>query len=253
MISRPQIYRLAFALCICASAHSFSVTPMLAQIDLSKTKSANLKVHNDSDKPVKIETKMLQKVQKNDASYESVDTKELIVFPPILKIAPNTSRTVRIIVPPQNAKKAANSYYKVLMHELPDGLSTAKPAADPTSVNVQIQVTTAFHIPVYIYPKNPNFSLELEKAIVGEGQITTWIKNTGNTIARLQEQNPFVRINDQWIAASTEPSDKLNALVVGNTIKQTWNCEACLNQMVTGVKISGKTTKFANFEATKTW
>lgn len=231
----------------------FSVTPMLTQIDLSQTKSANLKVHNDSKEPVKIETKILQKIQRNDASYDSVDTKDLIVFPPVLKIPPNTSKTVRIIVPPQNSNKATQSYYKVLIHELPDGIATAKPAADPTAVNVQIQVTTAFHIPVYIYPKKPDFSLELGQASVKTGALTTWLTNTGNTIARLQEQNVQIRTNGIWVPANTEIENKLNALVVGNTIKQEWSCDACTGQEITGIKIAGKTSKFSEFNVTKTW
>ena len=232
---------------------AFSVTPMLTQIDLAQTKSANLKVHNDSDKTVKVETKILEKIQKNDASYDSVDTKDLIVFPPVLKIAPNTSKTVRIIVPPQNAKKATDSYYKVLIHELPAGVSTNKPAENPTAVNVQIEVTTAFHIPVYVYPKKPQFSLELHRASSRAGEVTTWLKNTGNTIARLQEQKVQIKSGGDWMPANTEPEDKLNALVVGHTIKQVWKCDACTGQEITGVKISGKTAKFSTFNVTKTW
>lgn len=232
---------------------AFSVSPMITHIDLGKTSSTNLVVHNDSSKEIKVETNLFEKVQNLDGSYTSMPSKDLIIFPPLMKIAPHDRQTLRVMVPPQNKEKVVKSYYKLVSTELPDGTSTNEPKKEEVGVNVQIQVKTAFHVPIYIYPKDANVRPELIKAEISNGQIITWIKNAGNNILRLKEQNAFVNINNEWVQANAVPADKLNALTYGTTIRQIWDCSACLGNIVKGVKITGKAENLEGFNTTKMW
>ena len=242
------------SLLICSHISAFSVQPQLSEILLSRSGSATINVVNGAEDTLRVEAKIFERKQDNKGNYLEGLTKDVLVFPPIMEIPANSTRSVRLMIKPDARKSAIKSYYSLKVRQLSTGTSTIAPAIKSKGANVQAQILLAFHVPIYVYPKNPKFSLSIERAALdGDSTIVTWIKNTGNTIVRMKDIRASIRVGKQWLLAMPETPARVKAIIVGNTIKLTWKCPACTNYKVSGVKVEGNAPHWGKFEIENTW
>ena len=232
-------------------AFAFTVSPMLATIDMKQPKSYTFVVHNDSDEAIRIQNLLYEKKQKYDGNYEDVPTEILSVFPPLAKINANSTRAIRIRILPKYQSEAAKHYYKLLVQELPKGESTDVDSVKK-GVSLRIQTTTAFHIPVYVYPVNIQFSIHIKEAFLDNQELVTTLENKSNSTIRLVDQFISLWVNNAWMPASNNASGRVNALVYQNTITLRWPCPNCKGVKISKIKLEGEAANFGTYSLVKT-
>ena len=82
MASRRSLTTFCFALLLfpLSPAHAFTVTPMLGEIDLSRSGSTTVRIANDGDTVLRVEAKVFERKQDGSGDYPEAPTKTLITF-----------------------------------------------------------------------------------------------------------------------------------------------------------------------------
>lgn len=252
--------RLSFAaacsillLFLASPANAFTVSPMLGEIDLSRSGSTTLRIVNDGDTVLRVEARVFERKQDDSGQYAEAPTKALMAFPPVMEIPANSNRALRLMVRPGARDQATQSYYTLHVIQLGERTSTVALQEQSKKTTVKAQIVYTFHIPIYVYPKTPIFSLKIERAKVDTDRLTTWVENDGTSIVRMKDIRAFIRIGSEWRPAHSDPPPRVKAIVVGNVIPLEWNCTACVGTVVSGVRIEGKAPHWGKFTMEKIW
>ena len=115
---------------------------------------------------------------------------------------------------------------------------------------MSIQIVTAYHVPLYIIPKKPTFSLTLANLKIDKKNITVGLKNESNMTLRLVEHEMLVMIGDNWEKA-TPVIRKTLPLLVNNTVEQNFTCSICEGKKIKAVKINGTLSYWGTFSILK--
>lgn len=125
-----------------ASAASFSVSPVRIYMQ-ARERATAVTVENEGDTEVVMQGELFLWTQKADGSDELTPTEDLILAPPALKVAPRSRQVLRLAnlkpVPP-----GEQLTYRMIVREIPD--------ATPPKEGVQIKVSLAFSLPIFITP-----------------------------------------------------------------------------------------------------
>ena len=234
-------------------AHAHTVSPTLAEIDLSRSGSTTLRIVNDGDTILRVEAKLFERKQEDNGDYTEAPTKVLIAFPPLMEIPAHSNRALRLMVSPDAREQATKSYYSLRIIQLGERAPTAPPEGEPEGGTVQARILLTFHIPVYVYPRNPVFSLKMDRAEVDSDRLVTWVENDGTSIVRMKDIRAFIRTGSQWRPAQPDPRPRVQAIVVGKVIPLAWDCPACGGTAVSGVRIEGNAPHWGNFTVEKSW
>jgi len=179
---------LAGALALPALAGLFSVTPV--RINLApRDRAAAVTITNDGDEELVMQADIYSWAQKPGGEDALALSEDLILSPPILKLAPRSRQVVRLArVKIVNSDK--QQFYRLIVREVPE----AKPAAK----DVQLQVALAFSLPVFITPPKTNRAIECGARRTGPDTIAVECENIGDTFLQLRD-----------IALATSAGDKL--------------------------------------------
>nr|MDQ6882035.1 fimbria/pilus periplasmic chaperone [Pseudomonadota bacterium] len=113
--------------------------------------------------------------QKPGGEDDLVLTEDIILSPPILKLAPKSRQIVRLArlgAPPATGQMT----YRMIVREVPE--------AKPPSADLKLQIALAFSLPVFITPPGAKRQLSCSVERVGSDAVNAVCENTGNAYAQ---------------------------------------------------------------------
>jgi len=168
----------AGAALICSSLHAsagtFSVSPVRIYMQ-SRERATAVTVINEGDTELVMQAELFEWKQKTDGTDELTPTEDLILAPPILKLAPRSQQVLRLAnlkpVPP-----GEQLTYRMIVREIPEAVQPGE--------GVQIQVALAFSLPVFITPPGAKQRLACEATRKAAGIIVASCENSGQAYAQ---------------------------------------------------------------------
>jgi fimbrial chaperone protein len=160
-----------------AWAGVFSVTPV--RIYLSpKDRATAITVQNEGDDEIVMQADIYTWKQKPGGEDDLALSEDLVLSPPILKIAGHARQVVRLamISPPKSDRQLT---YRLIVREIPE--------ARPADKNIQLQVALAFSLPVFITPANVQRSLDCGVERAAPDKVTVACANKGDAYAQPRE------------------------------------------------------------------
>lgn len=155
-------------------AGPFSISPVRIYM-APRERATAITVTNEGDETLVMQADIYDWKQKASGEDDLVLTEDMIVSPPIIKVAPKSRQVVRLaMLRPRPAAEQLS--YRLIVREIPE--------ARPASTNVQLQIALAFSMPVFITPNSVkrNVACTIERA--AENAMKTVCENTGNAFAQ---------------------------------------------------------------------
>ena len=153
----------------------FTITPV--RIFMSpKDRAVAVTVSNDSDEEVVMQADLYSWKQKADGSDDLALTEDLILTPPIIKLAPRARQVVRLarLTPPP---AGVQQTYRLIMREIPEARSGAQ---------IQLQVALAFSLPVFISPPGVKRDLQCGVERAAPDQVRAVCSNAGTAYTQIR-------------------------------------------------------------------
>lgn len=171
----PAAILLAAALAQPACAAQFTITPVRIFMT-PRDRAVAVTVTNDSDEEVVMQADLYTWKQKADGSDDLALTEDLILTPPILKLAPRARQVVRLarLGPPPAGEQLT---YRLIMREVPEAR---------TGAQLQLQVALAFSLPVFITPPGVKRELKCDLERSGADQVRALCRNGGTAYAQVR-------------------------------------------------------------------
>lgn len=179
---------------------AFSVTPVRIYMT-PKDRATAVTLINQGDVPVALQADVNTWIQKADGSDELVPTEDLILSPPIIKLAPNARQVVRLVsLKPFDSDREVT--YRLIVRELPE-------INEPTGNTIDVPIALALSLPIFITPSHakreiscitkglqPSYEVSSQKSNKPLFQIEC--ANTGTAYAQIREA--VLKSNQQNIA-----------------------------------------------------
>jgi fimbrial chaperone protein len=161
-----------------ASAGVFTVTPVRIYMT-PKDRAIAVTITNEGDTPVVLQADLNVWRQKPDGTDETTLTEDLILSPPIIKLAPKGRQVVRLalLVPPDASRQLT---YRLILREIPE-------ATAPKKSSVDVPIALAVSMPVFVTP--PSAKREMScSAVRGDGKnIAISCANSGTAYSQIRE------------------------------------------------------------------
>lgn len=159
-----------------ARAADLQVHPV--SIDLSGAEPrATVALRNVGREPVWLEVQTAAWSQSPEGELQTAPTDEIVVFPPLLTLAPGEERNLRVGTTARPG--AAERTYRVFLQELP-------PAGKPGE-RQQVRVLSRLGLPVFLAPQRPASSAALEGLGASGGKARFALRNAGSVRLRPAE------------------------------------------------------------------
>jgi len=160
-----------------AFAGAFTVTPVRIYM-APKDRAVAVTITNDGDTDVVLQADLHSWSQRPDGTDQLVLTEDLILSPPIIKLAPKAKQVVRLarLVPPDMTRQLT---YRFILREVPEALA-------PKS-NIQIPIALALSMPVFITPPGARRGVTCQLAGIETNTIGVRCANLGNAYAQIRE------------------------------------------------------------------
>lgn len=160
-----------------ALAGSFSVTPVRIYMT-PRDRAVAITITNEGDSPVALQADINLWSQKPDGTDELVLTEDMVLSPPIIKLAPKARQVVRLaLLKPADASRQLT--YRLIVREVPE-------ASVPKSNNIEVPIALALSMPVFITP--PIAKREMACQAVREGAaLVAGCSNIGSAYAQIRE------------------------------------------------------------------
>ena len=165
-----------------ATAADFQVQPTTLDLS-SKVKSGVFSVINNGNEKIDFQVSVKEWNQDEKGKDIYADTKEIIFFPKVMTVDPNSQRAIRIGLktPPSSKEKT----YRLFVEEIP----VQKKAEEvDTKKNIKAGLTIAFRfsMPIFVKPFRPQEVCNIDKVEMSNGTIKAIVKNTGNVHVKLR-------------------------------------------------------------------
>lgn len=159
---------------VAASAATFSVSPVRIYMQ-ARERATAITVENEGDTEIVMQGEVFQWKQKADGTDELSATDDLILAPPILKVAPRSRQVLRLAnlkpVPP-----GEQLTYRMIVREVPEAL--------PPKEGVQIKVSLAFSLPIFITPPGAKQRLLCDAKRTSADVLVATCENQGDAYAQ---------------------------------------------------------------------
>jgi fimbrial chaperone protein len=163
---------LAFA----AHAGVFSVSPVRIYM-APRDRAVAVTVVNEGDTELVIQADINTWSQKPDGTDELVLTEDLVLAPPILKLAPRARQVVRLaLLKPADA--ANQTTYRLILREVPE--------AAPPKEGVRVPIALALSMPVFITPPGAKPDVNCQFKRVDAKSMDAICANTGNAYTQIR-------------------------------------------------------------------
>lgn len=185
LTQRPLLRGGAFALTVAllaepASAGVFSVVPV--RIFMSpRDRAVAITLTNEGDTPVALQADVNVWRQKPDGTDEETLSEDLILSPPIIKLAPRARQVVRL-ARTAPADLSQQLTYRLTVREVPEISAPSQPV-------LQIPITLALSMPVFITPPNAQRTVacEASRSAGAADALNVACTNSGNAYAQVRE------------------------------------------------------------------
>jgi fimbrial chaperone protein len=158
-----------------AFAGTFSVSPVRIFME-ARERATGVTVVNEGDTPIVMQAEVFQWKQKPDGTDDLVPTQDLVLAPPILKLAPGARQVVRL-ANLRAVPEGDQQTYRLIVREVPEALA-------PAQVGVQIQVALAFSLPVFITPPGAKRALNCNAQRLNPTTVVATCENQGAAYAQ---------------------------------------------------------------------
>lgn len=156
-------------------AAQFTITPVRIFMT-PRDRAVAVTVTNESDEEVVMQADLYTWKQKADGSDDLALTEDLILTPPILKLAPRARQVVRLArlgPPPAGVQQT----YRLVMREVPEARAGNQ---------LQLQVALAFSLPVFISPPGVKRDLKCGLERGAPDVVRAVCANSGNAYAQIR-------------------------------------------------------------------
>ena len=160
-----------------AWAGLFSVTPVRIYM-APRDRAIAITITNEGDEELVMQADLYQWKQKPGGEDDLTLTEDLILSPPIIKLAPRARQVVRLALL-QRDGSADQRTYRMIVREVPE--------AKPADKAVQLQIALAFNMPVFITPPGAKRQLGCGVERVAPDTVRAVCENTGNAYAQPRE------------------------------------------------------------------
>ena len=165
------------ALAVPAWAGVFSVTPVRIYLT-PRDRATAVTIQNEGDDEIVMQADIYTWKQKPTGEDDLALSEDLVLSPPILKIAPKGRQVVRLAA--VGAPKADRQLtYRLIVREVPE--------ARPAEKNIQLQVALAFSLPVFITPANVKRELDCKVERIAPDKVAAACENKGEAYAQPRE------------------------------------------------------------------
>jgi fimbrial chaperone protein len=171
-VQAALVAALAFFVPLRATAAEFEIAPLSVHIRPGAA-SQTITILNTSPEPLRIQVSGMAWQQGADGNEHLVPTDELIFFPTLLDVAPNSSRAIRVGIANPVAS-AMERTYRLFVLELPSLASQLAPQTAAVSMRMQMG------IPVFLDPVKPVARPELAMTEKARGMLEVRLRNEGN-------------------------------------------------------------------------
>jgi fimbrial chaperone protein len=166
---------LASSLALPVFATPFSVTPVRIYMT-PKDKAIAVTVTNEGDEELVMQADVYSWKQKPDGEDDLVLTEDLLLSPPIIKLAAKARQVVRL-ARLRSVSPDEQMTYRLIMREVPE--------AKPNKGDLQLQIALAFSLPVFITPPTAKSALGCTAERAAADTVKVVCENTGRAYAQL--------------------------------------------------------------------
>lgn len=163
-----------------AQAGSFSVVPVRIYMN-PNDRAVAVTITNEGDTEVALQADLYTWTQKPDGTDDLVLTEDLLVSPPILRLAPGARQVVRLarLSPADPARQLT---YRMIVREIPE---ITMPRAEK-GILVQLPVSLAMSMPVFITPPVAQRDVQCQVTRMDTQNFNALCQNTGTAYAQVR-------------------------------------------------------------------
>lgn len=159
-------------------AGNFSVNPVRIFV-APRDRATALTITNEGNEPLVMNAELFSWKQDDKGEQVITVTDDLIMTPPVTKIAPKSKQVVRIaLLRPRPANEQLT--YRIIVTEFLE----ARPV---TLENVQLPMATAFSIPIFVTPRGVAKKVSCDVVRAAEGAHKVVCENTGNAYSHVSK------------------------------------------------------------------
>ncbi len=168
----------ALAVLMPAHAGVFSVTPVRIYM-APKDRAVAITLTNEGDSEVALQADLYTWSQKPDGTDDLVLTEDMILSPPIIKLAPKARQVVRLaLLVPRDASRQMT--YRLIVREIPE-------ATAPKGKAIEVQIALALSMPVFITPPIAKREIMCEASGAEAQALQAVCSNSGTAYAQIRE------------------------------------------------------------------
>lgn len=160
-----------------ASAGLFSVTPVRIYMT-PRDRAVAVTITNEGDEELVMQAELFSWAQNADGTDNLQPTEDLILAPPIIKLAPRARQVVRLAVLQREGSEAQRTY-RMVVREVPEAKAADK--------GIQLQIALAFNMPVFITPPGAKRDLGCKIDRAAADTVNAVCANTGSAYAQPRE------------------------------------------------------------------
>jgi len=158
-----------------ALAGLFSVTPVRIFMT-PRDRAMAITVTNEGDTELVMQADVFDWKQKPDGSDDLTLSEDMILAPPIIKLAGKSRQVLRLALT-RPAPRGEQLTYRLVLREIPE--------ARPPEPGVQVQVALAFSLPVFITPPGLKRQVACRLERPTADQMNAVCENVGNAYAQV--------------------------------------------------------------------
>jgi len=164
-----------------APAADFQIQPMT--MDLGRNaKSGVFSVINTGKEKIDFQVSLQEWSQDESGKDVYAETKDIVFFPKVMSVEPNSQRAIRIGLKAPIAPKEKT--YRIFVQEIP---TPKKTADDPTAkIRAGVSIAFRFAMPIFVKPAQPQESFTVAGIDMAKGTVQALVKNTGNVHVKLR-------------------------------------------------------------------
>lgn len=160
-----------------AWAGLFSVTPVRIFMT-PRDRAVAITITNEGDEELVMQADIFTWKQKAGGEDDLALTDDLILAPPIVKLAPRSRQVVRL-ARVNTEPSAAQQTFRLVVREVPE--------AKPADKNVQLQIALAFSMPVFVTPPSAQAELTCTAERASAATVRVNCANAGNAYVQPRE------------------------------------------------------------------
>ncbi len=174
-------------------AGPFSVNPVRIFMT-PKDKAVAVTITNEGDDELVMQADLYLWKQKPGGEDELELTDDLLMSPPIIKLAGKSRQVVRLArLSP--VKQAEQLTYRMIVREIPEAL--------PNKGTLQLQIAIAFSLPVFITPPTARYHLDCSARKTAPDIVSATCENSGTAYAQLIDLTIADQNGDKFASRET--------------------------------------------------